>query len=157
MTTQSAGLFSHDAIRISSFDQKPANGGMPAIASQPTMNVAAVIGIDLAERAHAPQVLLAVQAVDDGAGAEEQQGFEAGVRDHVEDRKDVGPTPDGYDHEAELADGRVGEHPFDVVLRARDGGGPDRRDRADHHDDVERRRWTRTAPAPVGTTGRHRR
>ena len=47
MTTQSAGLFSHDAIRISSFDQKPANGGMPAIASQPTMNVAAVIGMTL--------------------------------------------------------------------------------------------------------------
>ncbi len=33
--------------RISSFDQKPANGGTPEIASQPTMNVAAVIGISL--------------------------------------------------------------------------------------------------------------
>ncbi len=33
--------------RISSFDQKPANGGTPAIASQPTMNVDAVIGISL--------------------------------------------------------------------------------------------------------------
>ena len=33
--------------RISSFDQKPANGGTPAIASQPTMNVTAVIGINL--------------------------------------------------------------------------------------------------------------
>ena len=29
---------------MSSFDQKPANGGTPAIASHPTMNVAAVTG-----------------------------------------------------------------------------------------------------------------
>ena len=34
-------------MRISSLDQKPENGGTPAIASQPTMNVPAVIGIHL--------------------------------------------------------------------------------------------------------------
>ena len=33
---------------ISSFDQKPANGGTPAIASQPMMNVPHVIGMNLA-------------------------------------------------------------------------------------------------------------
>jgi hypothetical protein len=33
--------------RMSSFDQNPANGGTPAIASQPTMNVAAVSGMYL--------------------------------------------------------------------------------------------------------------
>ena len=32
--------------RISSFDQKPENGGTPAIASHPMMNVAAVIGMN---------------------------------------------------------------------------------------------------------------
>ena len=36
---------SHAASRISSFDQKPDSGGTPAIASQPTMNVTAVIGM----------------------------------------------------------------------------------------------------------------
>ena len=40
----SATLLSKEKARISSFDQKPANGGTPAIASQPTMNVAAVTG-----------------------------------------------------------------------------------------------------------------
>ena len=43
------------------------------MASQPTMNVAAVIGMHLAERAHVAHVLLVVHAVDDRAGAEEQQ------------------------------------------------------------------------------------
>jgi hypothetical protein len=33
--------------RISSFDQKPENGGTPAIANQPMMKVPAVIGISL--------------------------------------------------------------------------------------------------------------
>ena len=37
----------HENSRISSFDQKPANGGTPAMASQPTMNVAAVTGMNL--------------------------------------------------------------------------------------------------------------
>ena len=43
----SAGLDARANNRISSFDQKPANGGTPAIANQPTMNVAAVTGINL--------------------------------------------------------------------------------------------------------------
>jgi hypothetical protein len=38
--------WAHAARRMSSFDQKPANGGMPAMASQPTMNVTAVTGMN---------------------------------------------------------------------------------------------------------------
>ena len=90
--------------RISSFDQKPANGGTPAIASQPTMNVAAVTGIELAQRAHPAHVLLVVHAVDHRAGPEEQQRLEERVGDHVEDRRDVRARPDGEEHVAELAD-----------------------------------------------------
>ena len=48
--TYSAGLLARANSRISSFDQKPANGGTPAIASQPTMNVAAVTGMSLRSR-----------------------------------------------------------------------------------------------------------
>ncbi len=36
--------------RISSFDQNPAKGGTPAIASQPTMNVNAVTGMKIRSR-----------------------------------------------------------------------------------------------------------
>ncbi len=47
MTTQSNGLLSHALMRTSSFDQKPANGGMPEIASAPMIIVIAVIGMSL--------------------------------------------------------------------------------------------------------------
>ena len=43
----SAGLASQAKTRISSFDQKPAKGGTPAMASQPIMNVTPVTGIHL--------------------------------------------------------------------------------------------------------------
>ena len=46
-TNHRIGLFSQTKARISSFDQKPENGGTPAIASQPTMKQAEVIGITL--------------------------------------------------------------------------------------------------------------
>ena len=46
-STYSTGLLASVNSRISSFDQKPANGGTPAIASQPMMKVAAVTGIHL--------------------------------------------------------------------------------------------------------------
>ncbi len=46
-TTYSAVLLPSANSRISSFDQKPENGGTPAMASQPMMNVPAVIGITL--------------------------------------------------------------------------------------------------------------
>ena len=46
-TAYSAGLSASEKSRISSFDQKPENGGTPAIASHPTMKVAAVIGMNL--------------------------------------------------------------------------------------------------------------
>ena len=44
-TAHSPMLSFQAKTRISSFDQKPANGGTPAMASQPTMKVAAVIGM----------------------------------------------------------------------------------------------------------------
>ena len=59
---------------MSSFDQNPEKGGTPEMASQATMKQPAVIGHDLAQRAHAADVLLVVHAVDDRAGPEEQAG-----------------------------------------------------------------------------------
>ena len=46
-TAYRALLFANAYRRISSFDQKPANGGTPAMASQPTMNVRPVTGMTL--------------------------------------------------------------------------------------------------------------
>ena len=95
------------------------------------MNVAAVIGMQLAQRAHPAHVLLVVHAVDHRAGAEEQQRLEERVGDHVEDRRDVGARADGQEHVAELADRRVGEHLLDVVL----GDGDRRREQRGEHAD----------------------
>jgi hypothetical protein len=44
---QSALLSAQAPRRISSFDQKPAKGGTPAMASQPMMKVTEVIGMNL--------------------------------------------------------------------------------------------------------------
>ena len=41
-------VHSHADAKIASFDQKPANGGIPEIASQPTAKVIAVSGMYLA-------------------------------------------------------------------------------------------------------------
>ena len=61
--------------------------------------------------------------VDDRAGAEEEQRLEEGVGDQVEHGRDVGPGAGGGDHEAKLADGRIGQHLLDVVLAEGDQPG----------------------------------
>jgi hypothetical protein len=57
------------------------------------------------EAAHHAHVLLAAHGVDDGAGAEKEQGLEEGVSHEVEDAGREGPHPAGQEHVAELAHG----------------------------------------------------
>ena len=79
-------------------------------------------------------------------GAEEQQRLEEGVGDQVEHRRRIGADAGGEEHVAELAAGRIGDDPLDVVLRQADGGGEERRRGADHgHDRRARSARTRTA------------
>ena len=91
--------------------------------------------------AHAAHVLLAAERVDHAAGAEEEAGLEEGVRDEVEDRHAVGADAEREEHEAELRDGRVGEHLLDVGLDDGDRGGEEGRGDADDGD--QRRRLRR--------------
>ncbi len=78
---------------------------------------------------------------DDAAGAEEEQRLEEGVRHEVEHAGRVGVGDrEADEHVAKLADGRVGQHLLDVVLRQRDGGGEERGEAADLADHLQRLR-----------------
>ena len=73
-------------------------------------------------------------AVDDRARAQEEQRFEEGVHEQVEDGGDPGANAQGGEHEPELGDGRIGQDFFDVVLGYSDGGGEQSCERADESD-----------------------
>ena len=77
-------------------------------------------------------------AVDDAAGAEEQQGLEEGVRDQVEQARHPAADAQGQHHVAELADRRVGQHLLDVGHDDGDGGRHEQRDAAGVGDDQQR-------------------
>jgi hypothetical protein len=65
--------------------------------------------------------------MDHAAGAEEEQRLEEGVGIEVEHADAVGLRHGEADeHVAELTDGGVRQHPLDVVLHQRDGGGEER-------------------------------
>ena len=74
-------------------------------------------------------------AEDDRTGRKEQQGLEEGMRDQVEHARHVGAHADRRHHEAQLRDGRVGQHLLDIILPGGNRGGKERRDCADqrHH------------------------
>ena len=54
--------------------------------------------------------------MDVNARAEEEQGFENGVGDQVKYTGEEAASSECHDHEAELADGRIGEYFFDVGI-----------------------------------------
>ena len=79
-----------------------------------------------------------LHAVNDGARAQEEQGFEEGVGDQMEDRGHIRADAQRGDHEAKLRDRGVGQHALDVVLRDGDRRRKDRRERADERHDGHR-------------------
>ena len=89
------------------------------------------------EAAHAADVLLFVDAVNDRARAHEQERLEEGVGDEVEHADGDAAEAEASHHVAELGDGGVGEDALDVVLRDGDEGGKDRGGCADPGDDGE--------------------
>ena len=83
-------------------------------------------GHPLAKVAHALHVLFfadhAVHAMDHRTSAKEHQCFKEGVSDHMENRGNVAANAHGQEHETELADGGIGQHFLDVVLRGGNRG-----------------------------------
>ena len=97
----------------------------------PTAKVAKVVRIRPAQPAEPADVLLVVRGVDDGAGRQEEEGLEEGVREQVEDRGHPGADPEREHHVAELRDRGEGEDALQVVLGDRDRGAQERGDGAD--------------------------
>ena len=98
-------------------------------------------------------VLVAVNGMDDGTGAQEEQRLEHSVGEQVEHRRHVaqavtlvnldervvvGANSQRGHHEGNLGNGREGQRTLDVALGAGDGSGIERRERANDQDDVHR-------------------
>ena len=79
-------------------------------------------------------------AVNDRAGAEEEQRLEKAVREQMHDAGRDAAHAERHHHQAQLRDGGVGEDAFDVGLRERDERRHQRGDDADPDDHGERRR-----------------
>ena len=84
------------------------------------------------ERAHLPNVLFVVHPMNDRTRAQEQQRLEERMSDHMKDRSYVCSRTDRKEHVTQLADGRIGQHSFDVMLGDRTQSCEERR-RSPYH------------------------
>ena len=99
-----------------------------------------------------------VAGVDHRARAHEQQALEERVRDQVEQAGHPAADAQGQHHVAQLADRRIGEHPFDVGGRDGDRGRDEQRDAADVGDDQQNfgRENRKETARQVHARGHHR-
>ena len=86
---------------------------------------------------HGAHILLPAHGMDDRAGSQKEQALEEGMRDQVEDGRGVSGGSAGQEHIAELGDGGVGQHAFDVRLHHADGGREQGRGGADDCDHAQ--------------------
>ena len=93
-----------------------------------------------AQAAHLAHVQFVVAAVHHTARTKEEQRLEESMAGQVEHAGYDAPQPDGGHHEAQLADGGVGQHPLDVKLRQADGRREQRGQRPDEGDHGARQR-----------------
>src|SRR5665647_2929585 len=87
-----------------------------------------------AQATHPEDVVLVGERLDDHPGAEEEQGLEEGVGHEVEDGRLPAAHAQRQEHVADLADGGVGKHALDVVLRQGAEAGVQQGGRADDGD-----------------------
>ncbi len=81
-------------------------------------------------------MVTALHSQDHRTGSEEQERFEEGMRHQMEHAGDIRAHPDCRHHEAQLADGGIGEYLFNIVLADRNRGGEEggRRPNQSDHD-----------------------
>jgi hypothetical protein len=94
------------------------------------------VGKAPAQAAHAADVLLVGERVDDDAGGQEEERLEEGVRHEMEEAGAVRPQADCEEHVADLAHGRVRDDALDVRLDERDQPGEQDRDAAEDPGEV---------------------
>ena len=118
--------------------KNPANGKIPDRASAADGERPAGVRHPVPQAAEPPHVDHAPHRVHHAARGEEQQRLEEGVREQVEHRRDdrelrhvADARPQGHEHVAELADGRIRQHPLQVGLRQGDRRREQRRQAAD--------------------------
>ncbi len=73
------------------------------------------------ELAHIPDILLLVESMDDTACCQEQQALEESVSHEVEYACGQGPDSHSHHHVSKLAQGRIGQDAFDVILHQGNG------------------------------------
>ncbi len=70
----------------------------------------------LCQRAHLAHVLFPAERVDHAARTEKEQGLEEGMGHQVENSRRKRAYPQRQEHVTKLADGRISQHAFDIVL-----------------------------------------
>ena len=90
--------------------------------------------------AQVAHVLLVMAGQDHATAAQEERGLEEGVGEDVEHARGESPGAHAHEHEAQLADGRIGQHLLDVVLRESHRRRHQRRERAHEEHDGQRHR-----------------
>ena len=101
--------------------KKPENGGDAGDGEDRGAHGPEGDGQCLAQAPHGAHILLAAQGMDDGTSGQEEQAFEEGMRDQVEDGSGISCGSAGQEHVAELRDGGVGQHALDIRLHHADG------------------------------------
>src|SRR5262249_11485987 len=71
---------------------------------------------DPAQAAHFANVLFVMKAVNDGAGAKEEERFEKAMRDQMHNAGGNAADSERDHHQSELRDGGIGENAFDIEL-----------------------------------------
>ena len=87
---------------ISSLEKKPAKAGDAGEGEATDEHADVGDGHDFADAGHFSDVEFAAHGVHDGAGGEEQECFEEGVGEDVEDGGGGGEDAEAHEHVAEL-------------------------------------------------------